>query len=192
MVVGMQQIDDGILEVTSVLMFQVCLGEINPGVADNTSREDIAWFAVLDFFCFESKNVPSQEDFAVCFHIACTEVKSSGIENTIIFARSSKSPLGDRKAHQGLLPEYSLKRYGFVDTCSSVSPVERVVMDQLVEAQKVAFREHRFPLFVASFTHDKSIKSVDRSMPVSCRDGLPLFVWEGMCLSWVQASEEQA
>lgn len=171
-------------------MFQVCIGEIVQGSAAQASRKDIAWFCILDFFCLAGKNIPDQEDFAACLHIACSEVKGSGMEDVVVIARATQSPIGDRKRAPGLFPAFTLKRFGFSELSQSNDTLEQSVLRQMQQTSQELLHEHNFPLMAVTIAHDSSEKRVSRWLPVSPKDGKPLFIWDRMCLTWAESTAE--
>ncbi len=113
MVAGFKQVEEGKLNITSLFLFQVCIGKIEEVKEIEQQSQEVVWFILLDFFCSPAKHIPDSEDFALIFHIACTEVKCCGVENLMILARSTLSPIGERRRVPALFPYYTLKRFGF-------------------------------------------------------------------------------
>ena len=109
-------------------MFQACVGEIQPSEETGAETRDIVWFCMLDYFCYPGKHIPDTEDITLLLQIACSEVKCSGVENLIVLARSTISPVGERKRVPALFPYYTLKRFGFVQPASSTDPIELLVL----------------------------------------------------------------
>ena len=190
MIAGFKQIEDGKLNITSLFMFQACIGEIEPSEETGPKPRDIVWFCLLDFFCYPGKHIPDTEDITLVLQIACSEVKCAGIENLIVLARSTISPVGERKRVPALFPYYTLKRFGFEQPSASADTIERLVLTQMQEASSWHLKDNHYPLRVMSIVYDESTKKVSRAVAVSSCDGKPLFVWDGMTLVWIEAQKE--
>jgi hypothetical protein len=133
----------------------------------------------LDFFCQLGKDVPHQDDIALLFHLICSEIKQAGAENVLIVGRASKFTNGFKKRSPGLLPDFALMRYGFVDSAEASNPVESLLLSQMDAASKKYLGQDSSKIMVASFVDDNSIKRISRSVPASSKDGKVLFCWEG-------------
>ena len=156
-VVGLKQAENAILEIQSILLFQAAVGELSKGFSDIDESQEIVWVSLLDCFCQRGKNIPDQEDLAILLHLTCSEIKSTGAENVLVITRTTKSSIGDKKRSPGLLPDFCLERYGFVEGLNAASPIEKTLLDQMVETSNEFLQKDNAPLRVASI--DRKRKS---------------------------------
>lgn len=127
-VVGLKQIEDGKFDIASLFLFQAINGKLLQGLAEIQEDQDIVWFTLLDFFCFNGKNFPDVDDFAMVLHLACSEIKSAGVENVMVIARVTKGAIVMKKSSPGLLPDFALKRFGLAEPSSSQERLEKTVL----------------------------------------------------------------
>lgn len=113
MIIGLKLVEDSKEQISSILIFQACTGEISTSSKNVREFQDVAWFCFLDFFCFSGKNIPQEDDMAAMLQLACSEVKPTGYENLLVVSRSAINNFGDRKRHPGLIPSFVLERFGF-------------------------------------------------------------------------------
>ena len=136
MVVGCKQAEDDNYEISTVLLLQAVIGELQVGFADLKGTQDVVWVLMLDFFCHHGKHIPEQDDFAILFHVASTEIKSTGADNVFVFARSSKSLVGFKQRSPALVPDFSLTRYGFEGHELAESTLAQTLLRQMDGASR--------------------------------------------------------
>lgn len=141
-------------------MFQACLGEMKPKERPRHLGDDLVWFCLLDFFSVQGKNVPDQEDLALCLHIACSEVKSAGANHVFVFARTTQNPLGNRKRFPCLFIEKTMERFGFLDPELCQDSTERFVFSIMQRASKKYLDENDFQARVVTLSEDTQSKMI--------------------------------
>jgi len=88
---------------------------------------------LLDFFCSAGKNIPDQEDLAMVLHLACSEVKSAGVENVVVIARITLGAIVEKRKSPALLPDFELQQFGF-NACEDASNhIEKALLTQIEE-----------------------------------------------------------
>lgn len=117
-------------------------------------NDDLVWFCLLDFFSAPGKNVPDQEDLAVCLHIACSEVKSAGAKHVFVFTRTTQSPLGNRKRYPCLFIEKTMERFGFLDPDLCQDSTENYVFSIMNKASKKYLDGNDFQMRVVTLAED--------------------------------------
>jgi hypothetical protein len=124
MIIGVRQGEDAEDQVTSILLFQAVIGEVQPDKSEGHPQQDMVVMPILDYFSREGKNVPEHEVISLILHLACLEIKGAGIENLIAFSRVTESVCGGRKAIPSTLPKFLLDRLGFCSTASCQMALE--------------------------------------------------------------------
>jgi len=64
----------------------------------------------------------------MALHLACSEIKSAGVENILVIARITKGAIVEKKKSPGLLPDFVLKKFGFADSESANLPLEKALL----------------------------------------------------------------
>jgi hypothetical protein len=124
MIIGVRQGEDAEDQVTSILLFQAVIGELQADKSEGHPQQDMVVMPILDYFSREGKNVPEHEVISLILHLACSEIKSAGLENLIAFSRVTESVLGGRKAIPSTIPKFLLDRLGFCSTASCQMALE--------------------------------------------------------------------
>lgn len=146
---------------------------------------------LLDFFCSAGKNIPDQEDLAMVLHLACSEVKSAGVENVVVIARITLGAIVEKRKSPALLPDFVLQRFGFAPSEDASNHLEKALLTQIEECSWEHLRDHHYQIKACAIDFDKDINHMNRARPVSIIDRKSLFEWDGMSLQWVHALQER-
>ena len=153
---------------------------------------EVVVVCLLDFFCSAGKNIPDQEDLAMVLHLACSEVKSAGVENVVVMARITLGAIVEKRKSPALLPDFVLQRFGFAASEDASNHLEKALLTQIEECSWEHLRDHHYQIKACAIDFDKDINHMNRARPVSIIDRKSLFEWDGMLLQWVHALQERS
>ncbi|MFN9909611.1 MAG: hypothetical protein ACK56F_26420, partial [bacterium] len=123
-------------------------------------------------------------------HLACSEVKSAGVENVVVIARITLGAIVEKRKSPALLPEFVLQRFGFAPSEDASNHLEKALLTQIEGCSWEHLRDHHYQIKACAIDFDKDINHMNRARQVAIIDRRSLFEWDGMSLQWVHALQE--